>query len=733
MAGGNGVWGIDIGQCGLKALRGTMSADGKLKAESFDYIEYPQILSQPEAKPDQLIREALKQFLSRNNVRGDKVAISVSGQSGLARFIKLPPVESKKIPQIVAYEAKQQIPFDLDEVVWDYQPMPGSTEEEGFALETEVGLFAMKRDLVLRAIQPLVDADVEIDFIQLAPLAIYNAVSFDQLHANILPEDEDDQPDSIVVVSLGTETSDLVVTNGFRVWQRSIPIGGNHFTKQLTKELKLTFAKAEQLKRNAREDKNAKKIIQAMRPTYSDLVTELQRSIGFFRSLDKKAKLTRVIVLGNAAKLPGLTQYLSKNLEMDVSRLKKFDRMTGKEVLKAQQFADNTLSFPVCYGLVLQGLNKSNLKTNLVPREILRARLIRAKKPWAAAIAATLLLGCAGNYFFQWKAWNAAHADRTVNNVSWKQAISGADGAERKSKDYIKEDKARVVELERLYELGGATIGSADDRLLWLELMKTIKASLPADSTLQPGEIKNVDERPLDGRAELYITGIRSQYFQDLAVWFNDEVNQRHADDIKSIRAFAAGKPIGEATSEGGSEDEDAVDEAPDTGNYQMPMIEGKGWVIEIEGHHFYTKDTYNRDKNYVRNTLIKALVDGQVDLPIGPDQMGKFRPQDLGILGPVVVAGDGKIIQVPNPKFVANAPGAPAAGGQRPEGGRPRSGPRPPGAPSGSPASGGEPPELSQEAYGFKVQFAWKQVSLSKRLENLKAATGDDGLAANP
>ena len=53
------------------------------------------------------------------------MAISVSGQSGLARFIKLPPVEAEKIPDIVRYEARQQIPFDLNDVIWDYQRMGG--------------------------------------------------------------------------------------------------------------------------------------------------------------------------------------------------------------------------------------------------------------------------------------------------------------------------------------------------------------------------------------------------------------------------------------------------------------------------------------------------------------------------------------------------------------------------------------------------------------------------------
>ena len=43
-----GAWGIDIGQCALKALRCEMQ-DGELVATQVDYIEYPKILSQPDA------------------------------------------------------------------------------------------------------------------------------------------------------------------------------------------------------------------------------------------------------------------------------------------------------------------------------------------------------------------------------------------------------------------------------------------------------------------------------------------------------------------------------------------------------------------------------------------------------------------------------------------------------------------------------------------------------------
>src|SRR5215471_8215318 len=137
-----GVWGIDLGQCALKALR-LENIEGQITATAFDYVEHPKILSQPDADPDQLTREALEKFLSRNTLKGDLVVISIPGQSGLARFVKLPPVEEKKIEAIVTFEAKQQIPFPLEEVVWDYQRIGKGTVSDGFALETEVGLFAL--------------------------------------------------------------------------------------------------------------------------------------------------------------------------------------------------------------------------------------------------------------------------------------------------------------------------------------------------------------------------------------------------------------------------------------------------------------------------------------------------------------------------------------------------------------------------------------------------------------
>jgi type IV pilus assembly protein PilM len=175
MASSKAVWGIDLGQCALKAIKLRFDAkEDKAVAEAFDFIEHPKILSQPDAEPEELIRGALEKFLSRNDTEGCDLVVSIPGQAGLSRFVKLPPVEAKKIPDIVQFEARQQIPFPLEEVVWDYQRIGSAEEQEGFALETEVALFAIKKDAVNRYLAPYQSMGMHIDTVQLAPVALYN-------------------------------------------------------------------------------------------------------------------------------------------------------------------------------------------------------------------------------------------------------------------------------------------------------------------------------------------------------------------------------------------------------------------------------------------------------------------------------------------------------------------------------------------------------------------------------
>lgn len=736
------VWGIDIGQCGIKALRcRAHEQSDRLTAEAFDFIEYPKLLSQPDADPPELIREALQQFLSRNSVRGDRVAISVPGQAGLARFIKLPPVESKKVPDIVKYEARQQIPFPLPEVVWDYQQMAGGSEEDGFVLETEVGLFAMKRDQVYRSLQPFTDAGIEIDIVQLTLLCLYNYVAFDQLHKLPPPDqyDPDNPPESIVVLSLGTETTDLVVTNGYRVWQRSIPLGGSHFTKALAKELKLTYPKAEHLKRNAAQAENPKAIFQAMRPVFNDLVTEVQRSIGYFTNIDRKAKISRIVTLGSAMKLPGLQRFLQQNLGLEIDRIENFRGLSGSAVVEAPIFKENVLAFGVCYGLCVQGMRVGKIRTNLIPPEIVQDRMIRAKKPWAVAAAACLLIGMTASFGGHWRAWNSVNKEKFANEVSQ------ADAAAAQSSQYQNAYKTEIDEKVKTEQVGEVLISNIEGRLLWLEILKAINGALPADAqqkaaAAQPpaqGAEPPAQGAPANGQLvaapaavedihnknELHILSIQCQHVPDLALWWaavkhwkpkpgQEDIDPAAAAAAQAAAANAAANP--EAAANAGGDPNAAAADPNAAAPADGPT--GEGWVFQILGYHYHNKDADRSmiGAQYVRNTFIENLENVPVELPaVSTKPAERVLAKDLGIHNPVLI-NPGKIYdhKVPDEeaiaKLQANQP-APAAAGGRP---RPGEG------------FGGEGmPTKDLRRFDFELQFSWQETPASKRLNKDKAA----------
>lgn len=726
------AWGIDIGQYGLKALRCRATDDGtdRINAEAFDFIEYPKPLSSPDADPVALVKDALKAFLGRNRVKGDKVVISVPGQAGLARFIKLPPVESKKIPDIVRYEAKQQIPFPLTEVVWDYQQMGAGAVEEGFALDCEVGIFAMKRDQVDKALKPFVDAKIEVDVVQLTPLALFNWVVFDQLRDLPPPDlyDADNPPESTVVLSIGTETSDFVVTNGFKMWQRSLPVGGNHFTKALVKELKMNYATAEHLKRNASKAEDPKALFQAMRPVFSDLLSEVEKSMKFFSNMDRTAKVAKIIALGNAVKLPGLQRFLTQNLGFEVTKPDAYRNLSGPGIIDAPAFKENLLSYGVSYGLALQGLGKAKIGTNLLPHEIRDFRIMRAKKPWAIAAAALLLVGLGVNY---WRHFEAANSVRQTPDW-FAPEVANANRVTADANKWQASYTASKDEFKKTYQIGDTFLQNVQGRLLWLEMMRSVNACLPREAPPEFVEKFNKKHPPneprdlattLTLRPDLKITSWECKRVEKLEEWFKgvqDEYIAGVGAIPKELRPEGALPPTQDAQ---GNPIPPQLDE---NGKQIIPGPTGPGWVFEFKAHHFFNhqEDKLDEDKyqgmNYLTSTLLLNLLQKKVPVPKDPPELAalvaaaiqeeqanlpagapkadpKFLPvADLGIRYPVLKGREaiawGNMVQVDPDQAL---PGLP------------------PGARS-----------VKVPRYDIVVQFCWQEVLPADR--GKKPATGD-------
>ncbi len=706
MAKSPSVWGIEIGQTALKALRCSLE-DGQVIANAFDYIEYPKILSQPEAVAEELVGEAIEQFLERNDAISEKVCISVPGQSGLAKFFKPPPVEVKKVVDIVRYEARQQIPFDLADVVWDFQMMPGSMVEEGYALESEVGLFAMKREQAYRQLAPFDAANIEVDIVQLAPLALYNMVAYDRMSERLDADmfDADNPPASSVLLSIGTDSSDLIVTNGFRIWQRSMPIGGNHFTRQLTKDLKMTFAKAEHLKRNAREAADPKLVFQTMRPVFNDLVTEVQRSIGFFRSIDKKAEINDLLITGNTVKMPGLAAYLGKNLGFEVHVLDRFNRLSGDDVLSIPTFRDNAPTFSVCYGLCLQGLGVSQVHATLVPREILTARMIRAKKPWTLAGLAALLIGMSGHYAFTEQSWATTHEDL------WAQPMTQVDTMKQYRDSQVSEDESLVTKLTYLNVMGEKLSENVEGRLKWLEIIKTVNAAIPTVE-YPDGKVPSPKELPLDQRKEIHVTQCDTKHYEDLATWWSEDVARRYREEIRNWARITK-------------------NDVPET-LAEDPGPTGPGWVIELQCYHYYNspENIGFEGSNHVRKYMMSSFLDNKVKLPMGKDAAGnvieeEFTLQEMGLSYPLMLDDNkARQVSIPNPDFdPEESRAAMMMGGPAPMA------PLIPGDDEDEPAF--EPPFLEVPRLDFVFQLVWEEKVLSARLKaREEAANNPEGEA---
>src|SRR3954469_16172343 len=282
MASARFAWGIDIGNRALKAVKLIRDGD-QLKVDDFELIEHEHVLSNAGDNRESLIQTSLANFVQRHQLKNTPVAVGVSGQQSFARFIKLPPVEPKKIPEIVKFEAIQQIPFPLEDVEWSYQLF-----QDPESPDIEVGIFAMRKELVNAQIKQFTDLEMNVQLVQMSPLAVYNGMYYDQ-HLG---------EGTTMIVDCGAENADLIIADGETVWLRTISIGGNNFTEALTKSFKLNFPKAEDLKRNAATSKYQRQIFQAMRPVFADFVSEIQRSLGFYGTVHRDSKIKRIIALG---------------------------------------------------------------------------------------------------------------------------------------------------------------------------------------------------------------------------------------------------------------------------------------------------------------------------------------------------------------------------------------------------------------------------------------------------
>ncbi len=338
------AWGFDIDGHALKAVKITQTAEGLL-IEDFGIIEYPDLSSNINFLQSLHIKDVVQAFLAKHHItKTDRVLASIPGQLVLSRFTTIPPADKKQLKNIISYEAKQQIPFDLKDVVWDYQqlsePVP---DAEGI----EVGLFASKRTTLDHLMANLTPVKAKLTTLQVSPLAIYNYVFFDQQTNG-----------TTVIINVEDENTDLIIVSGLHFWLRSIPL----YTID------------------------------------ADLIKEVQRSMEYYKSLTKETVHFQTILLMGNTKDPRSFEFITSNLPYELKILKTLNNLRLANTIDSSYFRENLTNLATAIGLALQGLGLSRININLLPPELIRAVEMSKKKPYAMAALGCLALSLIVQY-----------------------------------------------------------------------------------------------------------------------------------------------------------------------------------------------------------------------------------------------------------------------------------------------------------------------------------------------
>jgi type IV pilus assembly protein PilM len=330
----------------------------------------------------------------------------------------------------------------------------------------------------------------------MSPLAVYNAMYYD----NRLSDG------TTMILDLGAENADLIIADGDSVWLRSVPIGGNNFTEALVKGFKLSFSKAEDLKRNAQTSKYARQIFQQMRPVFADLVAEIQRSIGFYSSVHRDSRIKRIVALGNTFRLPTLQKYLQQNLQIDVDRLDAFQAGAPADGRLAALLNDNIASMAGAYGLALQAMGQGKIDSSLLPQEIRKAKIWQEKTKWFAT-AAAITLAAAGIAYGNYYVHNQSFESNSGVESQISSAVSKAtdlDSQWAALENSGGPDKNKIVNINSLQTY----------RDVWTTLWVDITRTLPPENAEPPEKLKAV---PRPERKQIFIESFNSQYQPDIS------------------------------------------------------------------------------------------------------------------------------------------------------------------------------------------------------------------------
>lgn len=456
---------IDIGADTLKMAEFSYPSSGGMALEKFACAEFG-----GELKDDELLvamKEALTSAFAEHRFTATQVHLSISGQDAFIRFVKLPPIgeEERRVRQVVEYEAKQNVPFPIDQVVWDYQLIGGGEGES----EIEVMFVVVKGDYIQKITDVLEGLGKQTVLIDVAPTACYNAA-----RANEVGTDE-----SIMILNIGGRSSSLVFIDRGRFFVRNIPIAGHTVTQQISKEFGIPFADAEELKRRhgfvalggAYEEPDsevAATVSKIVRNVMTRLHGEINRSINVYRSQQKGEKPTKLYLAGGSSVMAFTPRFFQEKLKIPAEYLNPFQVVSLAKVVNRESLAEVAHVFSEVIGLGLRRATTCPIEITLIPPGLRRLHEIRQKTPYFYGSAASLLL-CLG------VAFGAIARQEQIDGNKVAMASSMRDLTMRRD-EQIRRELREKAKIEREYNQAKDTL---DRRTDWFNLINELQRLLP--------------------------------------------------------------------------------------------------------------------------------------------------------------------------------------------------------------------------------------------------------------
>ena len=417
-----------------------------------------------EATREGSILRALQGLLAERSYGSKLINVCAPGYHVFSKFVKLPQVDAAKVTQIIQYEAQQNVPFPLDEVVWDYQIL--GTSSTG---ELEVLLVAIKTDVVERLFRAGDGAGLRLQLVDVSPAALCNAFRYNY----------GDIEGCTMLMDIGAKTSNLLFFEKGKVYARSINIGANSITQDFANEAKVPFAEAERIKiekgfvslggaYEEPEDPQAAAISKIARQVMTRLHIQVNQTIQFYRGQQGGSAPQRLYLSGGGSIMTYAGQFFAEKLGVPVDYFNPFRNIQIDETLNLEELSKVAHLFGEVVGLGLRNLAHCPVELNLMPKSSIQRQEFSRKKPYLIASVFSLMLVVFAIGWFYSKV--VAIKENAVTQLEQqviplrdkKQELTTAKG----TLDLLKKDADQLV-------------GLVDDRFFWsdvlLELQKVLR------------------------------------------------------------------------------------------------------------------------------------------------------------------------------------------------------------------------------------------------------------------